>query len=329
LFDFDRDHVIPRSFGTFKNNLTLIETVCRSCNQDFGKELELFLSRNTLEGMLRYKYGVKAPEDFNFLNESRVILKLKENGAWKGSIMQLKYSNEQKEIVVEPVNQVGFQKRDTREWDFFEVKDIKSEDDLQKQGYITKGERCLKVLFGPEFKEGKGIQRQLERKGIRVTIDNEEPLPFNYRGSEVKIEILGTIDKIIFRGVAKIAFNYLAYILGREFALNSNFKGIRNFIKHGETNGFSYVLIQKTPILQNEKRFGVKETRGHLITLGWDGYRFGIISQVTLFNTIIYRVILCKRFSGLYREIASGHHFDIESREVSRLHSLPKDFYVP
>jgi len=48
------EHVLPQSFGKFKNNLTLNKIVCDTCNQYFGDNLELPLGRETLEGMARF-----------------------------------------------------------------------------------------------------------------------------------------------------------------------------------------------------------------------------------------------------------------------------------
>jgi hypothetical protein len=139
--DFTKDHVIPESFGKFKNNFTLINKVCGKCNEYFGDELELFLGRDTYEGMLRYEYRVKTPQDFKFLHEKRLLFRLSEKGTWKGAIMRLTYNEEKNRVVIEPVTQVGFQKRWSGDWEFFEINDIKSKDKLEEQGFITKGKK--------------------------------------------------------------------------------------------------------------------------------------------------------------------------------------------
>ena len=47
------EHVIPQSFGLFKNNLTL-KCVCDVCNQFFGDNLEMIMGRDSFEGLFRY-----------------------------------------------------------------------------------------------------------------------------------------------------------------------------------------------------------------------------------------------------------------------------------
>jgi hypothetical protein len=326
--DFNIDHVIPESFGSFKNNFTLIETVCSECNQYFGNELELFLGRDTFEGMLRYTYEVKAPNEFKFLNNRRLLFRLKEEGSWKGAILQLKYSEDQNKVVVDAVKQVGFQKKDSGEWEFFEVKDIKSKDDLEEQGFIVRGKKILRMLcISAEQKEE--MKEQLGEKGFKVDTVGEEEIPFEFDEKTVNIEIRGTVDRIIFRGIGKIAFNYLAFIEGKDFVLDNNFNEIRHFIKFGESGNIRLVIIQKEPILFVEKRFGLKETNGHMITLEWNATKTSISSQVTLFNEIVYRVFLSRYYWGVYREISTGHHFDLESRRISKLSAFPKTFYIP
>jgi hypothetical protein len=46
-----------------------------------------------------------------------------------------------------------------------------------------------------------------------------------------------TFDTIVQRAVAKIAFNYAAYVLGADFVRNSGFDTIRRFIRYNEASG--------------------------------------------------------------------------------------------
>ncbi|TID72666.1 HNH endonuclease, partial [Legionella pneumophila] len=60
-----REHVLPQSFGRFHptnfilndRNKKRDNKVCDDCNDKFGKELELYLGRDSYEGyILRSKY---------------------------------------------------------------------------------------------------------------------------------------------------------------------------------------------------------------------------------------------------------------------------------
>lgn len=83
--EFSRDHVIPESFGTFKNNLTLIEKVCEECNCELGRQLEFYLGVATYEGIMRYDFNIKDPKDLKGKPySSNVVIKVGE-GKLKGA----------------------------------------------------------------------------------------------------------------------------------------------------------------------------------------------------------------------------------------------------
>ena len=55
----DREHVMPHCFGSFRQNLILRKVVCDECNHYFGDDIELIMGRDSIEGILRYRYGIK------------------------------------------------------------------------------------------------------------------------------------------------------------------------------------------------------------------------------------------------------------------------------
>lgn len=57
-----RDHVIPKAFGRFEGNLTVF-CVCEDCNQWFGNNLELLLSRSSGEAVMRLLFGTKPADE--------------------------------------------------------------------------------------------------------------------------------------------------------------------------------------------------------------------------------------------------------------------------
>jgi hypothetical protein len=66
---FPKEHVVPKAFGRFRENLTL-DCVCGACNDFFNKELELFLTRDSAEAMLRVRYGLKTKSGRRKLGKS-------------------------------------------------------------------------------------------------------------------------------------------------------------------------------------------------------------------------------------------------------------------
>lgn len=317
---FDRDHVIPESFGKFENNLTLHQQqVCWDCNQYFSKKLELFLGRDTVEGTFRYVSGFKDPKDFKTVKESRLLHMLAEEGPWKGAILRRVAHDK-----IDPVNQVGFQKKNTGKWEFFAIEEVPYKDELEEQGFPMKGDITCKIVVRADFEEEK-LGQLLKEKGIEVTVDWKDT-DFKSRKDRVLVEIQQTVDKVIFRGIAKIAFNYLAYTQGKDFVLDQRFNGIRDFIRHGETRDITYAWVEGKPIWLNKKRLEVKHAQEHWVLVDWDNAT--IFSLLSLFNLTMYKVQFCKTFLVLPSDIRTGNRFNVKTKKISKLYHPPLGLFT-
>jgi len=310
--------VIPKSFGKFKSNLTLINVVCKSCNDYFSRELELMLGRDSFEGMLRYKHGIKEHGEFRQVHSDRLTLKIECDENWKGAIVEFKPTEAHPEGEVNPVPQVGFRKKDSEEWEFFQAGKLKTKTELERLGFITSGIKSIKILC-PSTLDEDNIRLELEKNGINLNSEEDEALHFDLSGKESQVSIEGIVDKLTHRVMAKIAFNYLACQEGSIFALCNDFNEIRDFIRHGKETKYSSVVVDSKPILYYEQRLDAKETHGHILTLNWDPNDVSPYSSVTLFNRLVYKITFCKRFLGLYRKIRIGHHFNTDSKAVTQL----------
>jgi hypothetical protein len=81
------EHVLPQSFGKFRDNLTLHEIVCDSCNALFGDELELYLARDTPDGLSRFLMGGKAPDEFKSLGKRSSMVHRADSGPLRGAFV--------------------------------------------------------------------------------------------------------------------------------------------------------------------------------------------------------------------------------------------------
>ena len=61
---FDRDHVIPKAFGTFEPDNMVIQCVCRQCNGGLGRTIEQKMARDSVEAIERIKKGLKKPAEW-------------------------------------------------------------------------------------------------------------------------------------------------------------------------------------------------------------------------------------------------------------------------
>lgn len=315
-----REHVIPRSFGMFApDNLVLKGSVCDDCNQFFGNEIELFLGRDTFESIERLRHGMKAKEP---LRDRRRIKSKIRTGPFKGAIVRERGLGKSGRIDVERSVQAGFYHTQRGEYDFFEPKDIPSAKALAERGYAVKNAKIL--MIAEDGDELEGLIAKLNGLGFSLNVKTEliEQAPSE---GIVPIETNITLDKIIMRGFCKIAFNYLAYVAGGNFVLLPDFNPIRNYIRNNEGESDHFFSVNLPPILHDDQRLekvDAKVTQGHLIIVGWRGRK--VVSKVSLFNTLTFGIRLCPDFKGIWRPIKSGHHFDVERKEVTRLVSLSK-----
>ena len=120
------------------------------------------------------------------------------------------------------------------------------------------------------------------------------------------------------KSVRSITFDYLAYTADRDFVLNEEFNVTRDYVRFGKSPVFLLVDANDTPILANDT-LTLRQTNGHLITVNWTADKRHIVGQLSLFNRVSYRVSLARYFSGLWRHIRSGHHFDVEMRKITEL----------
>ena len=318
LSDFNnREHVIPQCFGRFNaTNFVLHNTVCDECNKYFGNNIELYLGRDTFEGIERYKYGIKPKKQ---PKHKRMRFKISE-GKHKGLIVTPVFSGNAATIDIDLVLQVGIYNSISGEFDYFEPADVPSIDDYKKKGMQTS---CLPViLIDKNDAERKFLNEILEDKGFSgATLEGDIGWPNELPDSR-EVQVTGSIkiDRIIYRGFCKIVFNYLAAIYSKNFVLSENFNKIRNFIRYDEGNDQEFFAVNQQPILENDKesaKFNTRETHGHLITLDWNNK--SIEGRISLFNTNTYLVRLCEDYSGVWVPIKSGHHFDVKTMEIHKL----------
>lgn len=304
------EHVMPQSFGSFANNFTLVNIACDDCNQYFGDNLEIVMARDTLEGAYRFEYGLKSPKEFKSLGRrSRMIIKIAE-GECQGTYAYREYSKEQKKIVVKPLPQISFLKNEPAEYEYYPLDEIPLKSYLDNNGFDLKHPKAIRAL-GIDVDTAR---RALSEKGIKFEYQGEGGLSES-SGADLLCRVDVLIDEAVFRTVAKIAFNYLAYWEGRDFVLHQAFDPARNFIRHGKKPEYPFVTVDNNPILGDEPVEG-KRRLGHIITVNWAGNGISIVSQISLLNWASYRVCLAKNFSGERKNIRRGHFFNVGSKEI-------------
>lgn len=192
-----------------------------------------------------------------------------------------------------------------------------------------------KILFGI----AKGIERHYDlffakNKSNKFELNADVIREF---GEGIRTNASGTRQtyepifnkKVVFdinhlRIFAKIAFNYLAFGLGKDFVLRSEFDQIRYWIANGGTNDFAGLIIGgSNPFDQT----GIDPPESfHLIYIG--KREQSIVARVILYNTIGVDITLAKEFidpfepQGLICEWKKQKEYELS--EYLRLYCLKK-----
>jgi len=307
------EHVLSKAFGEFqdkhtRSKFTLKDGVCHCCNQFFGNNLEVIFARTgSLESVLRLAYKIVSPDKkAKYLRKDWVRSSLKATGKLDGLVLEFQSEND--ELIVSIVPQVGFPRRDRAGWIYITESELANlSKPLPEEIDITK----LNILIFNSEEVKLRLNQLLARRNIKVQEQISEDLLPLQKGQEIDVAVESKINSIVFRCIAKYAFNYLAKIAGIDFVVKTDFNPIRAYIRYGVEPNYQIVTISNRPILANDTLLRQK-TSGHLIVIDFPPNGRDIVGQVSLFNSITYNVVLAKNFSGLWRPIRSGHHFNIQ-----------------
>jgi hypothetical protein len=316
------EHVMPRSFGIFQDSFTLNRVVCDGCNQHFGEKLELVLGRDTYEGHARVAHGVKKPEDFRTLRHRRVTYKLAE-GPFAGCHAYLEYSEKAGNVQLFLFPQVGFLISQANQYEYFLLNDIPTLEALREKGFKSGDPQSILAVAV----ESETLKSALAEKGISFQISGDA-IPGG-QAQDILTEKSVTIDDTVWRAIAKIAFNYLAYWQGSEFTLHPAFDGIRRYIRYGERSSNTLIEIVHDAILGDEPVEGLRRL-GNLVTMNVAIDGVSVFAQVSLLNILTYRILLAPDFPDqLPSDIKRGHFFDVTTHRIYELEPREKNAQQP
>src|SRR6266536_185534 len=305
------EHVIPQGFGTFHPNLTIFH-VCADCNHFFGRTLEWPMRNSSTEGVLRFSYGLATGGKIGGVGTEGIEFRIAESSDWIGARVVLKI-NKKGESYIDVLPQVGARRSPTDDWEWYWEKDVNAE-------------FAAKYPKGSEFRivGCDGDFQRLEKRLVSVcpTFERKGTMsPAIGTDGKVGVRYINAFVVSTRRLLAKIAFNYLAWVRDAEFVLRPEFDAVRSFIRHGTEPSAGVVYFNTRPILANEKLTGLQVTEGHIVTVEAVPEQRRIESRLSLFNSLKYKIVLTAEYDGLW--FAKGHHFDIPTREVSELMSQP------
>ena len=245
-------------------------------------------------------------------------MKVAQVGRWLGATVVLVPDKTGLGIDAVPVPQVAFRWRGTTNWNFLLEKEFDNEEVVGPYRGAKPGTLEIR-LMGPHQTDQERLVEKLKRVDIKFVQEGNFDAPIAADGT-VKLAITSQVDAIVFRTVAKIALNYVAHQRGIGLVLKSDFDEARRYVRYG-TEPFWGTMVQlsREPILLDDSVHS-RQTNGHLVTFDWNSIRSGFLAQVSLFNSMTYRVAICPNYSGIWHDgMRIGHHFNIEERRISRL----------
>lgn len=298
---WNREHVIPEAFGKFKNNFVVHDTVCNKCNQKFGDEIDLILSRESYEGkILRYTEWNKDIDNFKeykkFKSENIVLIQ----NELSGTIAELTTKDGQMSIV--PKSQLLI--KEESGYKSYELGSIPHYSYFTKQDIYLSDAKSFIILGSFN-----AIISEMIEKGFEPNIEHMNEI----KEQEITINYSWAIENS-FRGISKIAFNYLAHWKGRNYVLRPEFDMIREYIYSGNSSNIIPVYPSNDPILKN-----TKQPIGHIVTINMIENKNIMISTLTLFNQITYKVLLSPSIEEKKDNIRRGHFFNPFSCEIIEL----------
>ena len=318
--EFNTEHVLPRAFGRFANGLTRGKPrqfrVCAECNQQFGDELDETFARDSWEGIARVMRHASLG-DPRKMKHNRVEVWL--DAAHPLAPMRLRLTRRPgvAAIVCTPVAQLRltFATGDRRCIEESQIlRDVPTL--LESAGQPL----AVEMYYSSE---DRSACARLTAKGRVAGITSVQWILGAESGSDEIEYVTGrvslTIDTLVARAIAKIAFEYFVWNVAERFPLLTReelFVPIRQLIVCGDDEWQRLVRPTNRPILSDESATR-RYADCHLIAMMLQDH--GVVVRVSLFNDIVYDVIICKPPSAIVLNLDAGHRFDLQAKRVDAL----------
>ena len=277
--------------------------------------MELAYTRDSLEALLRLFHGLKPATEASDLPMQRLSVVLSGDSDWHGCHIELRAEDGQ--CVIDLLPQVRFAKQGGSGWVFVTAQELA---DLNRTLPTDIDPSHDIRLISRSEEMDQQLVAALQQRGIHFRARGESGAPPSVDGL-APLEVAMHFDAVVLRCIAKISFNYMAHVVGADFARGRDFDIVRAFIRDGRSAGYPLVVPRARPILADDTPT-MRQTNGHLLTVNWTRDRRHVVGQVSLFNGPTYSISLARNYSGVWLPIRTGHHFGLETRGITRLTSV-------
>jgi hypothetical protein len=304
---FTREHVLQSGFGAFRGALVLSNAVCHECNQCFSTTLDLALTRESVEGLERYRWGVREPSEIQNFRFRSIELTAMELGDFSGTRVRLEPNGDSLKAV--PSDGALVPNADDDGFTFLTVEDVLDARWDEASVNWKKGVR----LFGDD-QTVERMRQVLDARGIRFP--KWRPITLPADRDSVQVSQSFVITPAMKRSIAKIAFNYLTFHQGVAFAMLPAFDPIRRYIRYDEPPQTEPIHSSfDTPFRWHHP----EQSRPVVHWLGLSAHEShrNLLGTVMLFGFMEHIVILAEDFAGPWFDLPVAHLYNVRSREVT------------
>lgn len=216
--------------------MTLINCVCRQCNQYFGDELEIHLGRDSIFGILfRSIAQIIDPNKFRrSIRHRRKRLELTVPHRNYGNLLVNIQPNADRNFNISISDQITIMNSTKGNQFSFRTEQLPHRKQIESIGLKPIRGYTNFILHTDEWDDRiKKTNAALTVADINIQISRTKYGDFNFPKQNAPLHFSSIIDENIQRALAKIVFNYFAHQYGANLALSESFDEIRNFIRYG------------------------------------------------------------------------------------------------
>jgi hypothetical protein len=316
-----REHVVPQAFGDFRNAPVLKGCVCDACNTLFSRELDLYLARDTPEGLLRFRFGLMDAAEYKSLGKRSTMRTGPVTGRMAGA--RTWYEHQDGKLVPFVAPQVGFAKAENDPstivngpFKWYSTENLPTPAEIRE--IFGTGVPLVVEFAGIGNSEDNTAEIEVVREALKAKGFNiDGPLNISMRrGVQPEVERFedaATIGPLFFRCIAKICVNYLAFLCGPDPIYGEAFDPIREFILGKNNDARLTHWRPADPPTEPQRR------PGDAYFVGFRRIDEGLQGRVRLLSGAHWGKLLTLNDDGIPRR-GAGHVYDLDTMTVRPLY---------
>lgn len=311
--EFSAEHVINRAFveGFGGKGKTLIGRVCSDCNQSFKDTVDAEITLKGPEALMRFASGKKSVAEIGKFNSNNNV-----------TIMSASLPGDIKHgSPIQAVNKAEKFAMGQAASIFYRLPDDESASSMSIKDFVWGGWKNFQIpnlevrLEGANDAELQFVNAWMKHKRINFIAQ----APYTDSPQVIPIDTTINLTHEYRRGLAKIAFNYLAYCTADrlpQFIFDKMFDPIRAYIYQGVQPKLEPIemlvqpeagIVEKTSGLKHHLRIGVTHYQNRPM----------LACNVQLMGFATWRVFLADDYTNLDLFVATAHTWDCDTYQIT------------